>query len=386
MSKKCSMIVCVLVVLFCFNAQVESKPVKGYNSYIELLPGGKQTQMINFDVINRGQSQVIKIEKEKRSREIKFNRPVDVFDLSSKYFMIAFDISYKPSGNSRFSANPAIFSLIFEKNGTTSLKKYAGSYIKWIGAHDIENYGSSGIPEFCEYFRRTGVEDCIPDQLNVEKKSEARLQSKKKSSAKTQMNEPTLVRKKEFDRVITEKENKIEKLSFIIDRQNETMTLLTGRIKSLENKEAVSPSSNDAKDNIVTAGEINILKERLTSLQKELAAQSLYTKELEKEVLSFTSLLNGVTRSNNDLIFNGINLQIVNGLGSTDGQVNGTGNLIVGYNEKKPGENLKTGSHKIIAPDLEMISHKIKTIPESSEKGESVKSSGLCFIESVFFD
>jgi hypothetical protein len=60
----------------------------------------------------------------------------------------------------------------------------------------------------------------------------------------------------------------------------------------------------------------------------------------------------------NTLLFEGMNLQIVNGLGETDGVeddipsfpgvVNGLGNLIVGYNEARDVDSDKTGSHNLI--------------------------------------
>jgi hypothetical protein len=52
--------------------------------------------------------------------------------------------------------------------------------------------------------------------------------------------------------------------------------------------------------------------------------------------------------------FSGVNVQIVNGTGSTDGPVNGTGNLIVGYNELRGGGeiSIRTGSHNLIVGGL----------------------------------
>ena len=47
---------------------------------------------------------------------------------------------------------------------------------------------------------------------------------------------------------------------------------------------------------------------------------------------------------------NGMNLQIVNGTGTTTGEVNGKGNLIVGYNENTGNTygDFKTGSHVLV--------------------------------------
>ena len=48
------------------------------------------------------------------------------------------------------------------------------------------------------------------------------------------------------------------------------------------------------------------------------------------------------------LTFSDMNIQIVNGSGSTAGTPNGTGNLIIGYNEfRNEGENVRTGSHML---------------------------------------
>jgi hypothetical protein len=50
------------------------------------------------------------------------------------------------------------------------------------------------------------------------------------------------------------------------------------------------------------------------------------------------------------LQLSGINLQIVSGAGATNAPVNGTGNLIVGYNANT-GEHARTGSHNLIVGD-----------------------------------
>jgi len=46
--------------------------------------------------------------------------------------------------------------------------------------------------------------------------------------------------------------------------------------------------------------------------------------------------------------FTGVNVQIVSGSGATDAPVNGTGNLIVGYNEARGGGNDRSGSHNVV--------------------------------------
>jgi hypothetical protein len=71
---------------------------------------------------------------------------------------------------------------------------------------------------------------------------------------------------------------------------------------------------------------------------------------LEGQVTALQSLLSGVSRTTfngaDTLQFSGMNVQVVNGTGSTSSTLNGLGNLIVGYDA---GTSLTTsGSHNII--------------------------------------
>ena len=49
-------------------------------------------------------------------------------------------------------------------------------------------------------------------------------------------------------------------------------------------------------------------------------------------------------------VFSGINVQVVNGVGTTD-SINGAGNLIVGYDQARIGDSDKTGSHNVVIGD-----------------------------------
>jgi hypothetical protein len=81
--------------------------------------------------------------------------------------------------------------------------------------------------------------------------------------------------------------------------------------------------------------EVNTLKNRIATL--------------ETAVAQLVSLLEGVTRDDNEITFSGVNVHIVSGSGTTYGTINGLGNLIVGYNEKRGNdEDDRSGSHNII--------------------------------------
>lgn len=73
---------------------------------------------------------------------------------------------------------------------------------------------------------------------------------------------------------------------------------------------------------------------------------------LEQTVEQLQALLEGVARVDDNIIFNGVNVQLVNGTGSTYDQINGLGNLIIGYNEDDlnsyGGYRTRTGSHNLV--------------------------------------
>jgi hypothetical protein len=77
------------------------------------------------------------------------------------------------------------------------------------------------------------------------------------------------------------------------------------------------------------SGQLLSLPERLGALERKLASVTF----------------NAATH---ELVITGANLRLLNGLGSTD-TTNGLGNLIVGYNEPREGEeNIRTGSHNVV--------------------------------------
>ena len=69
---------------------------------------------------------------------------------------------------------------------------------------------------------------------------------------------------------------------------------------------------------------------------------------LESTVNNLLARFFGVTRNGDNITFSGVNVHIVNGTGTTDGAVNGLGNLIVGYNEPRGSGDSRTGSHNIV--------------------------------------
>ncbi len=87
----------------------------------------------------------------------------------------------------------------------------------------------------------------------------------------------------------------------------------------------------------------------LAALQAMVNAQSALIAQLQEK-------LGCMTKTGDDVYFTGCNVHVRNGLGATGPNVNGLGNLIVGYNEdaaaivsNPPNEpSVKTGSHNVV--------------------------------------
>ena len=88
-----------------------------------------------------------------------------------------------------------------------------------------------------------------------------------------------------------------------------------------------------------------------------LAGSEARIAELEETVAAQQELLDGVSRvsvgGHDTLRLTEMNLQLVNGTGTTGGNPNGLGNLIVGYNPQRqfPAPATRVGSHYLIVGD-----------------------------------
>jgi hypothetical protein len=117
-------------------------------------------------------------------------------------------------------------------------------------------------------------------------------------------------------------------------------TELTLCIKGPDIRTAATCKANETTFQVVSAADHNALGQRVTTL--------------EGKVNALETLLAGVTRPDaGTLRFTGMNLQVVNGGGTTDGSDNGLGNIIVGYNTDGSFDGLetRTGSHNVVIGD-----------------------------------
>jgi hypothetical protein len=95
---------------------------------------------------------------------------------------------------------------------------------------------------------------------------------------------------------------------------------------------------------VAANADLQALASQVLTLQGEVAT-------LQGQVSSLQTLLAGVSRTSlfgqDTLRLSGMNVQIVNGSGSTS-TVNGLGNLIIGYDESQGAPETTTGSHDLI--------------------------------------
>ena len=108
---------------------------------------------------------------------------------------------------------------------------------------------------------------------------------------------------------------------------------------------------------------VSSLQAQVTALVNAVEAQEITIAALETTVASLDATVANMEAlmgavldlgqymsvAGTEITFAGANVHIVNGTGSTDGTVNGLGNLIVGYNElRDDGTDDRTGSHNIV--------------------------------------
>jgi len=83
----------------------------------------------------------------------------------------------------------------------------------------------------------------------------------------------------------------------------------------------------------------------------ELSALESRIEELEGLLQDVSRLIDPNT-GYDTVRFEGVNVQIVNGTGTTGGETSGTGNLIIGYNELRNGGNYRDGSHMLVSGEM----------------------------------
>ena len=118
------------------------------------------------------------------------------------------------------------------------------------------------------------------------------------------------------------------------------------------------------------------------------------TSALEARIAALEALLANVTRgtdpntSQDTLTFTNMNVQVVSGSGTTTGTPTGTGNLIIGYNELREEDNVRSGSHMLVIGELNNYSSFAGMVVgqyNTASGGFSSVSGGLRNVASAWF-
>jgi hypothetical protein len=132
------------------------------------------------------------------------------------------------------------------------------------------------------------------------------------------------------------------KAKHIAKGQVKTPKVANGAISDAKLSAAVRQQISDLQATVQTQ------QAKLTNLQGTVQAQ-------QTKISALQTLLAGVSRQSVDghptLRFSGMNVQVVNGTGTTDGTPNKLGNLIIGYNEQRSSSYTpaaRTGSHYLV--------------------------------------
>lgn len=119
------------------------------------------------------------------------------------------------------------------------------------------------------------------------------------------------------------------------------------------------------------------LQAQVTTLQSKVTALETQNADQRTAIDGFTTLLAGVSRSGNTLLISGMNLQVVNGSGSTDGPVNGLGNITNGYNANDG--DTKTGSHNLVVGDWHTYTSTAGVVTGSAIICGFIAGGGTCY-------
>jgi len=315
------------ILLLSNNTQAET--ISGYEDLVSLLAkGGSQQEQTDVQkelerAETEAQGKIIEeiISNSKLQgqghRKVKAGVPTKLFKFSDKYAAIGFEAtSYLKNYPEKIA-----FVLLFEMKGLNKVT-YHDKYVSWTGKSAMSGYDSVTKAQLCDEFSDlTGIDDCRQSQKQRIKLLDIEAALAKKAD------------KKHTHRLSDIKIDKIK--SSQIDSSITRDSELDAAIKTAMKKYSVTSDKKSTKP-LLDAAYVKRLESRIS--------------QMEKTIRQLSTLLKGVSRQKNDITFSGVNLHLVNGTGRTEGEVNGLGNLVVGYNESRTEGHVSkhTGSHNVI--------------------------------------
>lgn len=274
--------------ILAMSGTVSAKELKNYDELYKQLPGGNPN---NAGVIDRAIKSMVKMQELREGKLVTVDKPKDLLIINPRFISISFDAGVKKTGvSAKAKPTPAVYALLFEKDNKNELSFYKSIFLSWQGEQDLEEYRTVTPEKVCEYYRDKGAE-----YVFLDKKSEA-----------VKPEEIILNGSQIKSGIIAE-----QFIDSTITRDTEMREALEGYVKKEVEKAKTTPD------------------------------EAIKIQQLEARIKKLEALLDNVVRKGNDLVFSNLNLIINNGSGST-ARTNGTGNLVVGYDD--PG----SGSHNVL--------------------------------------
>jgi len=308
-----------------FSNNVQAKKISGYKDLMPVIAKGtpqKAQEMMQKNV-EGSEADVLSKISGGRGRRVKPGVPTKVFIFDNKYAAIGFETNiYVKTHMEKVG-----YILLFEIQ-TPDKINYLGKYQSWEGKA-ITQYHSISKKQLCANFSAlTGVDDCKKTITVGRNTTLFDMESEFAKKADKQHGH------RASD--ITSGKIKAKYIDSAIARDSE----LNAAIKAAMKKQSATFTKALSKPDVTKGGADPSYVKRL---EKRVA-------QMEKTIKRLSNLFQGVSRQKNELTFSGINIHVVNGTGSTEGKVNGLGNLVVGYNEPRTGGHVAehTGSHNVI--------------------------------------
>jgi hypothetical protein len=287
MKRSAVVFIAIAAMILGFSGAVSAKEVKSMEELYKAIPGSHAE---NPETIDRALKSVVKMQEMREGRSVTMGKPRDVLVLNPRFISMSFEAGVKKVGSPKAKSIPAIYALLFEKDAKNALSFYKNIFLIWIGEKDVEDYKTVKADKLCEYYRDKGAEYVFLD----------------KNSDAVKPEEVVINASQIKSGIISE-----QFIDSSITRDSEMREALEGYVKKEVEKTKVN-------------------NEESTKIQ-----------QLEARIKKLESLLANVSRSGSDIVFSNVNVVIQNGSGSV-ARTNGTGNLVVGYDD--PG----SGSHNIV--------------------------------------
>ena len=287
-----TVLACVFIIVG-ISAPVFSDEIKTFDALYAALPG--QGKIDQSQEIESALKSVVNLQKLREGRIVTIEQPLEVLFYNPRFLSISFKASVKDKlASARAKPAPAVYSLLFESEKSDKLT-YQSIFLDWVGPGDVKNYEAVSPEKMSEYFRSKGAE-----YVFLEKKVQAT--PPKEMALDGAQIKSGVIDEKFIDADIT----RDKELQLILDKHTQ-----------------------------------NVAEQMSKMRPAEQAGDSLRIRQLEERIQKLEALLMSVTRKGNDLFFTNMNVHIQNGTGS-ESRTNGTGNLVVGYDD--PGK----GSHNIM--------------------------------------